>query len=650
MFAAIFAPVAFTTGPTQPPVDTTTLYVGTIGWGPRDADPKISYDTGSGQLLFNCYEQLIRMGTSVDGWDVQEQYWEFEPSLATNVPDRVEVVADFTNDSFVWTIVIRNEIPMGPEWMLEPNCTWWEDDLAQPFNSYHITDWIDSEPQDGILGFCDYIQMNDYWWEPEIPMEVQLKGCSWWHVEEIQDHGEGWWKMILTYTTRTDFDPADPESTWWTSPSYPETYFHLVGFIDNNPVIPGVSECDVVYMMEYMWVPVDWIKIGPGWTLLPVTCRTWHVIGWDVGVTLYLHRWYYDFNIRTDPIVYFQNETGDIVDTMDIYDVEYSFERGFVVDSRGGPNWMLALPTMDLHDMSGFDTGDPADWLVGLYLIDDAFEIISVDPPIFRINTGIDFPDIAFKQVLAQSWSAIMSKDFAASIGGWDGELFLDVDQDCFADWIPVFWGTDDNPFENDWRYAGTGPYYVSIVDDVNDIVVLEKCDVYWGGWPAPDRKAYLDRIDIEYISAWETRRDAFIACQIDTCAVPRAYMSELLDEFGEPNIPEVVTIKNIYPGLALDCTHYTFDLNPASPYIGTGSFPDGIPPLFFNNTHVRKAFSYAFNRTQYLDEGYHGEAICRETPLISGLAPDYYSYGPDPPYVYDESLAMAQAELSWQT
>jgi len=649
MFAAIFTPMAFS-GPTQPPVDTTTLYVGTIGWGPRDADPKLSYDTGSGQLIFNSYEQLIALGKDQTNewgtWDVQEQYWEFEPRLATNVPDRQEVTSTFLNTSFVWTICVISELPYEPSWIFEPICTWWEDDLAQPFNSYHITDWIDSN-MNGEIDFCDYIQMNDYWWEPEIPMEVQVKGCRWWHVVDVQYH-EPDWKLVLEYVSSTSFDPLDPVSTWWTSEDYPGTYFHVTGWVDNNPLPPeGLEYCDVVYMMEYQWVEVIWEKIGPGWTLLPVTCRTWHVLSWEAGVLLHLHRWYYDFNIRTDPVVYFVNETGDIVDTFDIDDVEYSMERGFIIDSYYGPNWMLSLPTMDAMHLDDWDTGDPADWIYVSYLIDDAFEIVSYDPPVFRLNTGIDFPDNAFKQVLAQSWGAIMSRDFALSIGDWDGELFLDLNQDCFPDWYAEWWHMDERSvFETSWRYCGTGPYYVSLVDDVNDIVVLEANTHYWMGWPATDRKDYLDRIDIEYISAWATRRDAFIACQLDICAVPRAYMSELLDEWGEPKYPEIVTIKNIYPGLALDATHYTFDLNPESPYIGTGSFPNGIPSNFFNNTHVRKAFHHSFNRSKYLAEAYHGEAICRETPLISGLYPDYYSCGPDPPYEYDYSLEMAKQEL----
>jgi len=436
--------------------------------------------------------------------------------------------------------------------------------------------------------------------------------------------------------------------------------FHCVGFIDNNPILEGLSECDVVYMMEYEWVPVVWEKIGLGWTLLPVTCRTWHIIDLeqiDSEVTLNLHRWYYDFNIRTDPSpINFIDETGVIQDTFDVGDVEYSFERGLVRDQYGSPMWKFYQPLFDQMNSDSWDTGDPIDAIVLAYLIEDAIEIVSTNPPILRINLGIDFPDVAFKEILCGTWASIMSKEYSIAHGDWNGELLLDEDQNCIPDWFETA-RHNSSPYENNSRYVGTGPYYVSALPP--PWAFLTRNAGYWMGWPAPGRKAFLNVIEIDYISAWSTRRDAFIACQVDICDVPRAYMDELLDEYDEPLSPEIVTIKNIYPSLTMDAVIFTFTVNPASPYIGTGEpGPGGIPPNFFNDPNNRKAFAYAFNHTQYLERspwsGWLGEAVCRETPLISGLYPDYYSYGPDPPYIYDENQAAATACLmasgAWET
>ena len=97
------APIAFA-GPTQPPVDTTTLYNATIGWGPRRADPARAYDTVSGELISNVYDNLITFGEPVSNafksnWEVEEQYWAFQPELAINVPDKQIVDCSSRSDS-----------------------------------------------------------------------------------------------------------------------------------------------------------------------------------------------------------------------------------------------------------------------------------------------------------------------------------------------------------------------------------------------------------------------------------------------------------------------------------------------------------------------------------------------------------------------
>ena len=91
---SMFVPVSLSV---QPPIDTTTFYEGTIGWGPGRADPQRVYDTGSGQLVFNSYETLIT-------WD-QESYYTFRPQLATNVPERQNTGITISNTSAVNSLV-----------------------------------------------------------------------------------------------------------------------------------------------------------------------------------------------------------------------------------------------------------------------------------------------------------------------------------------------------------------------------------------------------------------------------------------------------------------------------------------------------------------------------------------------------------------
>jgi len=163
----------------------------------------------------------------------------------------------------------------------------------------------------------------------------------------------------------------------------------------------------------------------------------------------------------------------------------------------------------------------------------------------------------------------------------------------------------------------------------------------YWRGCPAPEARSNVTTVQLLYIASWPPRRDNFIACDLDVCAVPRAFMSELLDANGEPKYPAIKTIKNLV-GLSLDGLFFTFTINPISNLIGNGQLPNGIPTNFFNNTHVRKAFAHAFNHARYVKEVYQGEAIWPSTPLVQGLFPDYRTGMPS----YDVDFDLAEAEL----
>ena len=531
-------PIAMTTGPIQPPVAADTLYVGRDGWGPRYADPIRVDDEQSQELIFNAYDTLIIFGAPVTNswrmWDVHEQYWDFSPSLATNVPIWQEVVADFHGLASIPPAGDPTGIPLE---ILPPDAS-----------EYVICGWVDNNP-DGMLG-----------------------------------------------------------------------------------------QCDVIYISERL-------------AGVEVTCRAWHVLSFNQSINvLHLHRFYYDFSIRMDdghgnPISFVDN-LGNVVDTFDIYDAEYSFKRGLVQDQVGSPMWKFYKPFFDQMSSDWWDTGNPADAYCLSWLINDTVEVLPGN--VLRINVGVAFPDAAFKQILCGTWASIVSKEWCIEKGCWNGDLFTDGDSDGYPNWWTQWRHVPLSPIQavDPLNYAGTGPYRVTVVDSVSNLVVLQRNALYWKGWPATERKSYLEYIDIEYVTDWTSRENAFIAGMLDICEVPRVYMSQLLDAYGEQKYPEIKTIKNIVPFLSLDAVIFKFTVDPASSHIGFGQFPDGIPTDFFNNTHVRKAFAYAWNHSDYLRNVWKDEAVCRETPDIVGLVPDYYTKSPDPPYTYDISVANVVSEL----
>lgn len=613
---------------------------------------------------------VVKSGAGIS----HEKYISFLPALATNVPAQQVVVANFTSMTVNWTVVVWNEEPINSTFPIaNPVDTWWEDDFAMmaPIDAYHVTNWTDNG--DGYISPSDLVQTNDYWWAPVVSDKVSLKQSCWWRLLEVDyltlppypPHAV---RLVLEWTPAPGANP--PVCTWWTKVAQQGQLHHLVGWVDNNPD-GTLNSGDVAYLKEYNIVQVSWDKIGPGFTLIPVTCRTWHVLQ-SGPQALVLHRFYYDFNIRTvndhgDPIQ-FINEAGAVVDVFEIEDAEYSFKRGLVQDQYGSPMWKFYMPLFDQMNSDHWDTGDPEDAICLSYLIDDAVEIVSSDPPILRINLGIPFNDTSFKQILCGTWASIVSKEFSISIGCWDGELLLDKNQNCYPDWFDtgsptrIWWRhIDYSPYDGpaSLRWVGTGPYFVQLFSPAVYNVILKWNQVYWRGWPASSPgsqgcPSFVKNVDIRYIADWPTRRDAFNACDLDICDVPRALMFDLLDNSTkQPANPAIKTIFNLNPVFAMDTVMFTFNTNASSPYIGTGQFPYGVPTDFFSGAsglNVRKAFAYSFNHSLYLRECWYGETRCRETPDIDGLFPDYYTKGPDPPWTYDENFTAAQIELKAAT
>jgi peptide/nickel transport system substrate-binding protein len=540
MLVSMLAPLAAYAP--QVPMKADTLYVATISWGPGRADPARVYDTGSGELVFNCYDTLIACKN--------ELYYQFEPRLAMNVPDRQTVVKNFNG--------LNATIPP------DPTSTWWETVPADGV-FYHINHWIDNNP-DGVVGVGDVLYVDE---------------CT-------------------TQSLSTRF-----------------------------------------------------------------TKRAWTVTAWNAGAkTMTLTHYYYDFIIRTSPTIYFVNyTTGAVVDTFDIYDVIYSLQRGMVADQVSSPQWMYYKALFDTSNSNEWDpavTGDNATTMDLAWMIKDAIE--QINSTAVRINLGIAFPDIAFKQVLAQTWGSIVSYSYMQTLktgtgvaGAWNGDLFTDSNGNGMPDWWDGGNATQGTlrrisrkpgglDVTGALKWAGTGPWYVKVFDPVGKIVILQQNPLYYRGWPAPGAPSNLTTVEIRYIDADTDRINGLISGDYDVAAIPRSLMFTILDNVTKlPAYTNIESTANIRPSLSMDAMHFTFTISNNTLYAGLKSLPDGIPLDFFNNTYVRKAFAYSFNWSSYLRDGWFNEGAYRTNVLIDGLAPDYYDSSIPGPF---ESLSTAEAAL----
>jgi peptide/nickel transport system substrate-binding protein len=147
-------------------------------------------------------------------------------------------------------------------------------------------------------------------------------------------------------------------------------------------------------------------------------------------------------------------------------------------------------------------------------------------------------------------------------------------------------------------------------------------------------------------ISEWSTRRTMFEGGDLDVCNVPRQYMEQIMGTEG------IRTVYG-YAGAGNSGIMMLKDTNPQSPYIHSGELDgEGVPPNFFDDIDVRKAFCYSFDAQTYADQIYLGEAIpsYSQLPVIFGDAVyKTYVYGLDLEKAEEHFRAAFDGQL-WDT
>jgi peptide/nickel transport system substrate-binding protein len=371
----------------------------------------------------------------------------------------------------------------------------------------------------------------------------------------------------------------------------------------------------------------------------------------DTGLNFY--QTFY-FKIRTG-VPFQDSRFGNVTPA----DVEYSIERGMVMDPADGPQWMFYEPLLngETHTYVNGQDWDPAgNWtqrnLLGL-MIDHAIQSNST-----HVWFNLAFPGAyaPFMQILSQTWSSVYSKAWANSLGrstNWPGNW---TDHTSWFNYCNPTVMPFDDPTP---AVMGTGPFVLAHLDYTLKYWDANRFVNYWRGWgngPAPNYgigwpafegskpAGYIDHYVVTWAYDWNTRSTKFLNGEVDICAVPRQYIGQMLNQ---PNIRCTYPLPTAGVTVAL----YQYDINPTSPY---GSIYDygvigelGVPRDFFGNAtygiYMRKAFSHCINFTSFLDTVFLGEAIQPTTALVPALS--YYNAS-IPKYDFD--LAEA-AELFHQ-
>ena len=138
--------------------------------------------------------------------------------------------------------------------LYNPNCTYWHEVWSIYSNVYHIINWTDNG--DGILSFCDYIDLN-------LTQGAIPPGIYRWHVDGVSNELILRWKMM------------NPICTWWHE-IYPNYcgWHHLASWEDSGQPKGQLSPCDQIDMIneetgEKTWYHVDRMTVTLNVTISP---------------------------------------------------------------------------------------------------------------------------------------------------------------------------------------------------------------------------------------------------------------------------------------------------------------------------------------------------------------------------------------------
>jgi peptide/nickel transport system substrate-binding protein len=294
-------------------------------------------------------------------------------------------------------------------------------------------------------------------------------------------------------------------------------------------------------------------------------------------------------------------------------DVAYSFKRNMIVDPDGGPMWML-LEALTGQSSTRDENGKI---IAGIFKAIDQAVTVKGDSVVFHLPA----PYPPLMGILAYSSSVILNREWAITNGCWDGNI------DNAARYNNPAPGHE--PLQKITN--GTGAFRMKSWKPSKEFV-FERFDGYWGTRPA------LKTAIIKYVKEWSTRKLMLQNGHADRVTVDIPY------------VPEVKAMQGLkfyrVPQLSVTFALFCQKVDPTgNPNIGSGKLDgNGIPPDFFSDINVRKAFLHAMDRETYRKDVFNGLVIMPTSPNIEGLP-----YHKDMPvYAFDLDKSRACLQKAW--
>jgi peptide/nickel transport system substrate-binding protein len=194
----------------------------------------------------------------------------------------------------------------------------------------------------------------------------------------------------------------------------------------------------------------------------------------------------------------------------------------------------------------------------------------------------------------------VVSKAAVVARGGWDGR-----EETWIAAWNPArekaaLYASD----------AGTGPFRLTGWDHELKRVTLARYDDYWRS-PASLAGAVLITVEEPKTRRQLLERGDADVAQVDPRSLP--YFQAVPGSVVDTGLPQLEANDVIFFNEKIA----TRD----NPWIGSGKLDgQGIPPDFFADPEVRKAFAFAFDYDGYIREGFQGAALRARGPIPRGM------------------------------
>jgi peptide/nickel transport system substrate-binding protein len=348
-------------------------------------------------------------------------------------------------------------------------------------------------------------------------------------------------------------------------------------------------------------------------------------------------------------------------------DVAYSFQRGLLQGGHASPQWLLTEPFygVGVDDISVLvDEGASADDREALSAADPEVLVqacettkaaIVADDAAGTVTMTLAQPWGPFLATIANNWGSVMDMEWVIENGGWDGSC--ETWQNYYA------MTSEENPFTP--IANGTGPFMLDHWTQGEELVLVRN-DNYWRTEPAweggPSGPAALERVVIQYVDEFGTRFAMFQAGDADEVVVGSqadyAQIDPLVGEEciynGETGDFDACTpvgdgsgafrVYKGYPQVTHTDAFFNFNIS-NDQYIGSGQLDgNGIPPDFFADVHIRKAFNYCFDWDIFIQDVMVGEGVQTLVLPVAGM-PGYDAEAPH--YTYDPAQCEAEFKLA---